>query len=119
MISFSFYQPSYFSVPYWAKTWRHSPALLDQLPPPHEIKGSISQPHLFGGGAAWLARPASVRGAIGGDRIFVAFIDSESVAIATLWRLTTPTVGVNSFGLICYLIFVSLTYTFCLALKLG
>ena len=34
--------------------------------------------------------------------MFVAFIDvdSESVAIAILWRLSTPTVGVNSLGLI-------------------
>ena len=52
------------------------------------------------GGAEWLARPANVRGAIGHDRIFVAFIDSELVAIAISWRLMTPTVGVNSLGLI-------------------
>ena len=26
----------------------------------------------------------------------MAFIDSESVAVAILWRLSTPTVGVNS-----------------------
>ena len=32
--------------------------------------------------------------------MLVALIDSESVAIATLWRLLTPTVGVNSLGLL-------------------
>ena len=36
---------------------------------------------------------------VGGNSLFVALIDSESVAIATLWRLLTPTVGVNSLGL--------------------
>ena len=35
---------------------------------------------------------------VGGNSLFVAHIDSESVAIATLWRLLTPTVGVNSLG---------------------
>ena len=30
--------------------------------------------------------------------LFVALIDRESVAIATLWLLLTPTVGVNSLG---------------------
>ena len=52
------------------------------------------------------ARPSSLlaglacRGRIGGNSLFVAFIDSESVAIAILWRLSTPTVGVNSLGLV-------------------
>jgi hypothetical protein len=32
----------------------------------------------------------------------VAFIDSESVAIAIPWRLLTPIVGVNSLGLIIW-----------------
>ena len=39
----------------------------------------------------------------GGNSLFVALIDSESVAIATLWRLMTPTVVVNSLGLILLL----------------
>ena len=39
---------------------------------------------------------------VGGSSLFVALIDSESVAIATLWRLLTPTVGVNSLGLFLY-----------------
>ena len=50
-------------------------------------------------GRGWLARLANESVATGGDSVFVAFIDSESVAIATSWRLTTPTVGVNSLGL--------------------
>jgi hypothetical protein len=40
----------------------------------------------------WLTCETSV----GGNSLFVAFIDSESVAIAILWRLSTPTVGVDS-----------------------
>ena len=36
---------------------------------------------------------------VGGNSLFVAFIDSELVAIAILWRSSTPTVGVNSLGL--------------------
>jgi hypothetical protein len=36
---------------------------------------------------------------VGGNSLFVAFIDTESVAIAILWRLSTPTIGVNSLGL--------------------
>jgi transcription elongation factor GreA-like protein len=35
-----------------------------------------------------------------GNSLFMAFIDSESVAIAILWRLSTPIVGVNSLGLL-------------------
>jgi hypothetical protein len=35
---------------------------------------------------------------VGGNSLFVAFIDTKSVAIAILWRLSTPTVGVNSLG---------------------
>ena len=42
----------------------------------------------------------SVTERVGGNSLFVALVDSESVAIATLWRLLTPTVGVNSLGLI-------------------
>ena len=34
-------------------------------------------------------------GRVGGNSLFVAFIDSESVI---LWRLSTATVGVNSLG---------------------
>ena len=51
------------------------------------------------------ARPSSLWagldcwGRVGGNSLFVAFIDSESVAIAILWRISTPTVGVNSLGL--------------------
>ena len=41
----------------------------------------------------------SVTERVGGNSLFVAVIDSESVAIATLWRFLTPTVSVNSFGL--------------------
>ena len=42
----------------------------------------------------------SVTERVGGNSLIdVALIDSESVAIATLWRLLTPTVGVNSLGL--------------------
>ena len=41
----------------------------------------------------------SVTKRVGGNSLFVALIDSESVAIATLWRLLAPTVGVNSLGL--------------------
>ena len=41
----------------------------------------------------------SVTERVGGNSLFVALIDSVSVAIATLWRLLTPTVGVNSLGL--------------------
>ena len=33
---------------------------------------------------------------VGGNNLFVALIDSESVAIASLWQLLTPTVGDNS-----------------------
>ena len=47
--------------------------------------------HLFNSG--------SVTERVGGNSLFVALIDSESVAIATLWRLLTPTVGVKSLGL--------------------
>ena len=36
------------------------------------------------------------RGHVGGNSLFVAFIDCELVAIAILWRLSTPIVGVNS-----------------------
>jgi hypothetical protein len=36
---------------------------------------------------------------VGGNSLFVAFIDTESVAIAILWRLSTPTIGINSLGL--------------------
>ena len=46
----------------------------------------------------------SVTERVGGNNLFVALIDSESVAIATLWRLLTPTVGVNSLGQIRNLI---------------
>jgi hypothetical protein len=35
---------------------------------------------------------------VGGNSLFVAFIDSESVSIAILWQLLTPIVGVNSLG---------------------
>ena len=41
----------------------------------------------------------SVTERVGGNSLFVALIDSESVAIATLWRLLTPTVCVISLGL--------------------
>ena len=41
---------------------------------------------------------AGLRGRVGGNSLFVAFIDSESVAIAILWRLLTAIVGVNSLG---------------------
>ena len=37
----------------------------------------------------------SVTERVGGNSLIVALIDSESVAIATLWRLLTPTVGVR------------------------
>ena len=40
----------------------------------------------------------SVTERVGGNSLFVALIDSESVAIATLWQLLTLTVGVNSLG---------------------
>ena len=43
-------------------------------------------------------------GRVGGNSLFVAFIDSESVVIAILWRLSTPTVGINSLGLISIII---------------
>jgi hypothetical protein len=36
---------------------------------------------------------------VGGNSLVVAFIDTESLAIAILWRLSTLTVGVNSLGL--------------------
>ena len=39
------------------------------------------------------------RGRVGDNSLLMAFIDNESVAIAILWRLSTPTVGVNSLGL--------------------
>ena len=50
------------------------------------------------------ASPSSFVGGVSlraneGNSFFVAFIDSESVAIAILWRLSTPTVGVNNLGL--------------------
>ena len=35
---------------------------------------------------------------VGGNSLFVALIDNESGATATLWQLLTPTVGVNSLG---------------------
>ena len=50
------------------------------------------------------ARPASLweglafETSVGGNSLFVAFIDTESVPIAIPWRLSTPTVGVNSLG---------------------
>jgi hypothetical protein len=36
---------------------------------------------------------------VGGNSLFVAFIGTESVTIALLWRLSTPIVGINSLGL--------------------
>ena len=42
----------------------------------------------------WLARLTSEH--VGGDSVLVAFIDSESVAIATLWRILTLTVSIAS-----------------------
>ena len=48
-------------------------------------------------GRGWLAE----RGRIGGNSLFVAFIDSELGAIAILWRLVTPIVGVNNYNLEC------------------
>ena len=50
-----------------------------------------ASPSSFVGGAGLQANEC-----VGGNSFFVAFIDSESVAIAILWRLLTPTVGVNS-----------------------
>ena len=37
---------------------------------------------------------------VGGSSLYVAVIDNESVAIVCSWRKLTPTVGVNSLGLI-------------------
>ena len=37
--------------------------------------------------------------AVGGNSLEVALIDNESVAIVRLWLQSTPTIGVNSFGL--------------------
>ena len=42
----------------------------------------------------------SVTERVGGNSLFVALIDCESVAIVTLWRLLTPTVGATSLGLL-------------------
>ena len=36
---------------------------------------------------------------VSGNSLFVSFTDSELVAVAILWRLSTPTVGVNCLGL--------------------
>ena len=58
-----------------------------------------------------LASPVNKSVAIGGHSVFVAFIDRELVATATSWRLMTPTVGVNSLGLI--LIVLSFFYLVC------
>ena len=44
--------------------------------------------HVDWGQRGWLARLMSER--VGGDSVLVAFIDSESVAIATLWWILTP-----------------------------
>lgn len=37
--------------------------------------------------------------AVGGNSLYVALIDSVSVAIVCLWLQSTPTIGVNSLGL--------------------
>ena len=63
-----------------------------------EGAGTQTSPSFLWVGGGWLARLMNER--VGGNSLSVAFIDSESVAIATLWRLSTPTVGVNSLGLL-------------------
>ena len=43
----------------------------------------------------------SVTERVSGNSLFVALIDSEVVAIASLWPLLTQTVGVNCHGHFC------------------